>query len=57
MAGAASNYVSELVDQMKGLTAVIDEETLFGLAVEHVADGAAEKLALKQGNKNDIGNF
>merc|ERR1711971_48562 len=50
MAGAAPTYVSELVDQMKGLTDLVDEETLLGLAVEHVADGAAKKLALKQGN-------
>merc|ERR1711971_131545 len=50
MAGAAPTYVSELVDQMKGLTDLVDEETLLGLAVEHVADGVAKKLALKQGN-------
>merc|ERR1719500_363681 len=34
---------------MKELT-VTDEDTLLGLAVEHVADAAAEKLGLTQGN-------
>ena len=34
---------------MKGLTTVMDEETLLDLAVEHVADAAARKLGLKQG--------
>ena len=34
---------------MKGLT-VADEDTLLDLAVEHVADAAAEKLGLTQGN-------
>ena len=54
---AASTYVSDLVDQMKGLTDLADEETLLGLAVEHVADGVAENLALKQGDNNDTGNI
>ena len=57
MAEAASTYVSDLVDHMKGLTAVTDEETLHKLATEHVADNVAEKLALKQGNNNYIGNI
>ena len=38
---------------MKGLT-VTDEETLLDLAVEHVADAAATKLGLKQGNNNNL---
>ena len=57
MAEAASTYVSELVDHMKGLTEVTDEEILLGLAIEHVANGAAEKLASKQGNNNEVENI
>ena len=53
MAKATPTYVSELVDHMKGLT-VTDEETLLDLAVEHVADAAATKLGLKQGNNNNL---
>ena len=53
MAESTSTYVSELVDQMKSLT-VMDEETLLDLAVEHVADAAAKKLGLKQGNNNEM---
>ena len=33
------------------------EETLLGLAIEHVADTAAEKLGLKQGSQLFIGNI
>ena len=35
---------------MKGFS-VMDEDTLFDLAVEHVTDSAAEKLGFKQGIK------
>ena len=49
MAESTPTYVSELVNHMKGLTTVMDEETLLDLAVEHVADAAARKLGLKQG--------
>ena len=48
MAESTSSYVPELVEHMKGLT-VADEDTLLDLAVEHVADAAAEKLGLTQG--------
>ena len=51
MAESTSTYVSELVKNMKSyVTTETDEETLIDLAVVHVADAAAEKLGLKQGN-------
>ena len=48
MAESAPTYVSELVKHMKCLTET-DEYTLLDLAVENMADAAAEKLGLKQG--------
>ena len=42
---------------MKFLTAVTGEETLLELAVEHVADGVAEEIGLKQGKVNEIENL
>ena len=48
MAESTSTYVSELVKHMKCLTEV-DEDTLLDLALDNVAESAAEKLALKQG--------
>ena len=57
MAESTSTYVSELVKHMKCLTDV-DEDTLFDLALAnvagHMADSAAEKLALKQGNNCSV---
>ena len=56
MAESTPTYVSELVNHMKGLTTVMDEETLLDLAVEHVADAAARKLGLKQGKGKGLKN-
>ena len=50
MGESSPTYVSELVKQMKCLSTETDEETLLDLALDNVADSAAEKLALKQGN-------
>lgn len=50
MAKSTSTYISELVNHMKGFS-VMDEDTLFDLALEHVTDSAAEKLGFKQGIK------
>ena len=57
MAESTPTYVSELVNHMKGLTTVMDEETLLDLAVEHVADAAARKLGLKQGKVRETEVF
>ena len=54
MAASAPTFVSDLVQQMKSLTVDTNEETLLDLAVEHVADAAAEKLGLKQGDTIQI---
>ena len=53
MAESSPTYVSQLVKHMKCLTDV-DEDTLFDLALDNVADSAAEKLALKQGNNCSV---
>ena len=50
MAKSTSSYISELVNHMKGFS-VMDEDTLFDLAIEHVTDSAAEKLGFTQGIK------
>ena len=50
MAESNPTFVSQLVEQMKSLTPEADEDTLLDLALEHVVDAAAEKLALTQGN-------
>ena len=52
MAASTPDFVSELVQQMKSLTMETDEEILLDLALGHVADKAAVKLGLKQGNKH-----
>ena len=57
MAESSTSYVSQLVKHMKFLTAVTGEETLLELAVEHVADGVAEEIGLKQGKVNEIENL
>ena len=60
MAESSPTYVSELVKHMKCLTET-DEETLLDLALDsvagNVADSAAKKLALKQGNNFQSGNL
>merc|ERR1719341_1290283 len=50
MAESSPTYVSQLVKHMKCLTTETAEDTLLDLALDNVADSAAEKLALKQGN-------
>ena len=54
MAESSPTYASELVKHMKSLTPETDEEKLLDLALENVADVAAEKLALKQGNNFSV---
>ena len=54
MAESNPTFVSQLVEQMKSLTPEADEDTLLDLALEHVADVAAEKLALTQGNNCSV---
>ena len=58
MAESSPTYVSQLVKHMKCLTTETAEDTLLDLALDnvagHMADSAAEKLALKQGNNCSV---
>ena len=54
MAESNPTFVSQLVEQMKSLIPEADEDTLHDLALEHVVDAMAEKLALAQGNNCSV---